>query len=127
MLALTIGSLLISHRLRFSRATQGMRNNMTVYFETFLTCSIFIKKKIKKKANRQSTNFNLYMGAKRQLSCYRPLVLLYKSPFYRGTQRQFSENICSEDDLSSRIFRTFVVKLLACLPLLGFSNIYKMV
>ena len=42
---------------------------------------------------------------------------------FRGTQRQFSENICSEDDLKSRIFGTFVVKFLACLPLLGFSNI----
>ena len=41
----------------------------------------------------------------------------------RGTQRQFSENICSEDDLRSRIFGTFVVKFLACRPLLGFSNI----
>ena len=45
----------------------------------------------------------------------------------RGTRRQFSENICSEDDLRSRIFGTFVVKFLAYLPLLGFSNIYKMV
>ena len=34
----------------------------------------------------------------------------------RGTQRQFLENICSEDDLRSRIFGTFVVKFLACLP-----------
>ena len=41
----------------------------------------------------------------------------------QGTQRQFSENICSEDDSRSRIFGTFVVKFLACLPLLGFSNI----
>ena len=32
----------------------------------------------------------------------------------RGTQRQFSENICSEDDLRSRIFGTFIVIL--CLP-----------
>ena len=40
----------------------------------------------------------------------------------RGTQRQLLENICSEDDLRSRIFGTFVVKFLACLPLLGFSN-----
>ena len=31
----------------------------------------------------------------------------------------FWKNICSEDDLRSRIFETF----LACLPLLGFSNI----
>ena len=42
---------------------------------------------------------------------------------YRGTQRQFSKNICSEGDLRSRIFGTFVVKFLACLPVLGFSNI----
>ena len=42
----------------------------------------------------------------------------------RGTQRQLSENICSsEGDLRSRIFGTFVVKCLACLLLLGFSNI----
>ena len=42
---------------------------------------------------------------------------------YRGTQRQFWENICSEDDLRSRIFETFAVKFLACLPVRGFSNI----
>ena len=35
----------------------------------------------------------------------------------------FRKNVCSEDDLRSRIFRTFVVKFLACLLLLGFSNI----
>ena len=35
--------------------------------------------------------------------------------------------IFSEDDLRSRIFETFVVKCLACLPLLGFSNPPKMV
>ena len=34
----------------------------------------------------------------------------------RGTQCQFLENSCSEDDLRSRIFGTFVVKFLACLP-----------
>ena len=39
----------------------------------------------------------------------------------------FRENICSEGDLRTRIFGTFVVKFLASLPLLGFSNIYKMV
>ena len=37
----------------------------------------------------------------------------------------FRKNICSEDDLRSRIFATFVVKFLTCLPLLGFSNIQK--
>ena len=30
----------------------------------------------------------------------------------------FRKNICSEDDFRSRIFGTFVVKILACLPLL---------
>ena len=35
----------------------------------------------------------------------------------------FRENICSGDDLRSRIFGTFVVKFLASMPLLGFSNI----
>ena len=39
------------------------------------------------------------------------------------TQRLFSENICSEDGLTSRIFGTFVVEFHACLPLLAwFSN-----
>ena len=45
----------------------------------------------------------------------------------RSIQRQFSENICSEDDLRCRIFGTFFVKFLACLPLLGFWNVWKMV
>ena len=44
---------------------------------------------------------------------------------FRGTQRQFLENICSEDDLRSRIFGTFVVKFLACMPLLGFRTFQK--
>ena len=35
---------------------------------------------------------------------------------YRGTQRQFSEKFCSEDDLRSRIFGTFFVKFLDYLP-----------
>ena len=44
----------------------------------------------------------------------------------RDTQRHISENICSGDDLRSRILGTFVVRFRACLPLLGFSNIQKM-
>ena len=35
----------------------------------------------------------------------------------------FRKNICSEDNLRSRIFGTFFVKFIPCLPLLGFSNI----
>ena len=34
---------------------------------------------------------------------------------YGGIQRQFSENICSEDELRSRIFETLYHFLLACL------------
>ena len=45
----------------------------------------------------------------------------------RAPNGNFRGNICSEDDLRSRTFGAFVVKLLAFLPLLGFSNIYKMV
>ena len=37
-----------------------------------------------------------------------------KNYLYRGTQRQFSENICSEDDLRSRIFLFFWK--ISCLP-----------
>ena len=47
----------------------------------------------------------------------------YWKSLKQGTQRQFSQNICSEDDLRCGIFVTFVVKFLACLPHLGFSNI----
>ena len=56
------------------------------------------------------------------------MVIHSDDSFIQGqTKRQFSENICSEDDLRSSIFGTFVVKFLACLPLLGFSNTKKMV
>ena len=56
-----------------------------------------------------------------------------QSPFYLPLSHSgapsdnFRKNICSEDDLRSKIFETFVVKFLPCLPLLGFSNIWKMV
>ena len=46
------------------------------------------------------------------------------SSVYTGVPNDnFRKNIFSEDDLRPRIFETFVVKFLACLPLLGFSNI----
>ena len=48
---------------------------------------------------------------------------LYKNIIVRGTQRQFSEIICSENDLRSRIFGTFLAKFIDYLPLLEFSNI----
>ena len=65
-------------------------------------------------------NFELIHSLTFVASSYYLLPITTK---YRGTQRQFSENICSEDDLRSRIFGKFVVKFHACLPLLGFSNI----
>ena len=49
-------------------------------------------------------------------------ILILFGEHCRGTQRQFLENMCSEDDLRSRIFGTFVVKFLACPPPQGFSN-----
>ena len=55
------------------------------------------------------------------------IIFISNLYYIRGTQRQFSENICSEGDLRSRIFGTFVVKFLAYEPVLGFSNILKMV
>ena len=39
----------------------------------------------------------------------------YRVPVIRGTQRQFSKNICSEDDLRSRIFQNICCKI-SCLP-----------
>ena len=45
------------------------------------------------------------------------------SPVLSGAPNDnFRKIICSEDDLRSRIFGSFSVKFLACLPLLGFSN-----
>ena len=56
------------------------------------------------------------------------IVSRFVSSFISGAPNDnFRENICSEDDLRTRIFGTFVLKFIACLPLLGFSNIYKMV
>ena len=37
----------------------------------------------------------------------------------------FGKYLCSEDDLTSRIFGTFVVKFLSCLPLPGFFEPLK--
>ena len=50
------------------------------------------------------------------------MVCFISPDHFRGIQRQFLENISSEDDFRSRIFGTFVFKFLACLPLLRFSN-----
>ena len=55
------------------------------------------------------------------------LKTMVYAEFAGAPNGNFRENISSEDYLRSRIFGAFVVTFLACLPLLGFSNIYKMV
>ena len=52
---------------------------------------------------------------------------MYHVNYSGAPNGNFRENICSEDNLRTRIFVTFVVKFLACLPLLRFLNLYKMV
>ena len=65
----------------------------------------------------------------KRLNSKETALLAAKVSFARGNQKpewapddNFRKNICSEDDLRSRIFGTFVVKFLASMPLLGFSN-----
>ena len=56
--------------------------------------------------------------------CHLPHEAIFGEIFKSGVPNDnFWKNICSEDDLRSRIFGTFVVKFLAYLPLLGFSDI----
>ena len=52
---------------------------------------------------------------------------LHAKDFSGAPNDNFRKIICSENDLRSRILGSFSVKFLACLPLLGFSNIKKMV
>ena len=61
---------------------------------------------------------------------YIPQLFISRMPKMRAIPQlagapkdNFRKNICSDDDLRSRIFGTFVVKFLAWLPLLGFSDI----
>ena len=73
---------------------------------------------IKKTSDREPT----------QSVCVADCYFIVMHWIYPGAPNgNFRENICSEDDLTSRIFGAFVVKFLAYLPLLGFSNICKMV
>ena len=70
--------------------------------------------------------FTGHRTCKTFIKCHFVLFLISKDRIIRSTQRQFLKNICSEDDLRSRIFGTFVVKFLACLPLLGFRTSKKL-
>ena len=68
---------------------------------------------------RENRTFHV-LGVQRRQRNVQKCVIHVKSCCFRGAQRQFSENICSEDDLRSRILGTFVVKFLACLTFVGF-------
>ena len=57
----------------------------------------------------------LGMGSKLD-HIFRILFSVSTSNLTGAPNGNFRENICLEDDLRSRIFGTFVVKFLACLP-----------
>ena len=101
--AATGASYLIHVRIKVINLVSGLSEKLTT-FTTYLPVSIYLR-------NTSPHSVTL------ELKAY---AIDHKN---RGTQRQFSEKICSEDDWRTRIFLTFVVKLLACLPFLGFSNI----
>ena len=74
------------------------------------------------------TNVQFSFSWERKAFLYKIVLRGIRGFLHAGAPNgNFRENICSEDDLRSRIFGAFVVKFLACLPPLGFSNIYKMV
>ena len=68
-----------------------------------------------------------FLAQKYQYALTANLLIIVMPQITGAPNGNFRENICSEDDLRSRIFGAFVAKFLACLPLLGFSNIYKMI
>ena len=72
--------------------------------------------------DRLGPDILLVLTMKRQVLHRTLCNKLYIKLSFRGNQRQFSENIRSKDCLRSRIFGTFVVEFLACLPVLGFSK-----
>ena len=59
---------------------------------------------------------------KEEIQVLHDRVVAYQNLKTGAPNDNFRKNISSEGDLRSRIFGTFVVKFLACLPLLGFSN-----
>ena len=65
-------------------------------------------------------SFSPFLFLRAQETC---LLTPFHSNDSGAPNDNFRKNICSEDDLRSRIFGTFVVKFFACMPLLGFSNI----
>ena len=78
--------------------------------------------------NKKNTRSNRWLGSAGLLHVGLPRNVIGENRFLSynsGTPNVSFRKIiiCSEDNLRSRIFGTFVVKFLACLPLLEFSNI----
>ena len=63
---------------------------------------------------RQQIRFDSYGVRNSKLIVSHSSFRDWRVHIIRGTQRQFSENICSEDDLRSRIFGAFIVQFLFC-------------
>ena len=110
----------------YYRSRNQSINTKTRRLFSFMFIVCIVKFQPGQNETRTSVQKNCSRYASEKYNCVDSLIANRKSGYFRqlrGTQLQFSENICSEDDLKSRIFGTFFVKFLACLPLLGFSNI----
>ena len=105
-----------SHRYR-NRAENHSYENTSAVRRLFGRTQLLISKKTK------TLNLCGILSNLSEKVLIKRVTWFYWKSLKQGTQRQFSQNICSEDDLRSGIFVTFVVKFLACLPHLGFSNI----
>ena len=111
-----IGRSAASHRYRNPAENHSYENTSAVR-RLFGRTQLLISKKTK------TLNLCGILSNLSEKVLIKRVTWFYWKSLKQGTQRQFSQNICSEDDLRSRIFGTFVVKFLACLPLLRFSNI----
>ena len=82
-----------------------------------LKLTIIMKIEMYYLTRRREANFHPDRKKSNISHAYRGSIVTFMACRYnscdRGTQQQFSENICSEDHLRSRIFGTFVVKFLA--------------
>ena len=86
---------------------------MRSWCKSFFWLIPFLVLKIKRNGSNQLKT-NLTITSDRLLWEY----FVVAGEFTGAPNDNFRKNICSEDDLRSRIFETFVVKFLACLPLL---------
>ena len=122
----------------FDARTEEMKRNSQNIFGLYKTLKtpFQIKWKVLKKCKPYSNiskKFNLCLYEKFIIICKKELCSLNRRNALASScphrnryvlqnsgapNDNFRKNICSEDDFRSRIFGTFVVKFLACLPLL---------